>query len=176
MNRFRLDDADAAAAARGEKRGKENPELADALSSLAKLAARASGAKSPDAAKGMEKMLGFFTQQSALAVGQALKDGQLEASFRNQGQPNQKSSYGAEATGHAAFGARPYAQWTGPMRRCADLDVARAMDRLLDGRRPAGRVAELDERMRAVQLGRANKAAVDPRLDNVRCTARCRRR
>lgn len=168
VNRFRLDDADAAAAAKGEKRGKDNPELADALSSLSKLAARASGAKDPDASMAMDKMLGYFTQQSALAVGQALVDGKLEASFRNQDKPNQKSNYGANGTGHAAFGSRPYAQWTGPMRRYADLDVARAMDRLIDGRTPQGRVAELDERMRARQLERANKTNPDPRLDNVR--------
>ena len=168
VNRFRLDDADAAAAARGEKRGKDNPELADALASLTKLAARASGAKDPNASMAMDKMLGYFTQQSALAVGRALTDGKLEASFRNQDKPNQKSSYGAEGTGHAAFGSKPYAQWTGPMRRYADLDVARAMDRLIDGRTPTGRLAELDERMRAIQLERANKTNVDPRLDNVR--------
>lgn len=168
VNRFRLDDADAAAAAKGEKRGKDHPELADALASLSKLAARASGAKDPNASMAMDKMLGFFTQQSALAVGQALTDGKLEASFRNQDKPNQKSSYGAEGTGHAAFGSKPYAQWTGPMRRYADLDVARAMDRLIDGRTPSGRLAELDERLRAVQLERANKTHVDPRLDNVR--------
>lgn len=167
VNRFRLDDADAAAAARGEKRGATNAELKDALASMAKLAARASGAKDPHASMAMDKMLGFFTQQSAIAVGQALKDAGLEASFRNQEKPNQKSSYGAEALGHAAFGSKPYAQWTGPMRRYADLDVHRAMDRLIAGQVPTGRKAELDSRMREVQLGRANKTTPDPRLDVV---------
>ncbi len=168
VNRFRLDDADAAAAARGELRGATNPELKDALATMAQVAAKASGATQPGAAMAMDKMLGFFTQTSTKVVGEALAAAELEASFRNQEKPNAKSTYGSEALGHAAIGAKAYAQWTGPMRRYADLDVHRAMDRLIDGKRPEGRKLALDARMRDVQLDRANKVTVDPRMDFVK--------
>lgn len=168
VNRFRLDDADAAAAAQGEKRGATNPELKDALATMASVAAKASGAGQPGAALAMDKMLGFFTQTSTKIVGEALAAAELEASFRNQEKPNARSSYGSEALGHAAIGAKAYAQWTGPMRRYADLDVHRAMDRLIDGKKPEGRKLELDARMRDVQLDRANKVVTDPRMDFVK--------
>lgn len=168
INTARLDDADAAAAMKGEGRGKADPQLQDALSSMAQLAAKASGNGQPGATLAMDKMLGFFTQLSAKVVGEALSDGKLEASYRNQEKANQKSSYGSEALGHAAVGAKAYATWTGPMRRYADLDVHRAMDRLIDQREPTGRLFELDSRMRDVQLERANKTKPDERLDMVK--------
>jgi exoribonuclease R len=168
VNRFRLDDTDAAAAAKGEKRGATNPELKDALATMASVAAKANGATDPNASMAMDKMLGFFTQTSTKLVGEALANAELEASFRNQAQPNTKSSYGSEALGHAAIGARAYAQWTGPMRRYADLDVHRAMDRLIDGKKPEGRKMAIDARMRDVQLDRANKVVTDPRMDFVK--------
>ncbi len=166
VNAHRLDDADAAKASKGEGRGAD-PALQDALSSMAQLAAKASGNAQPGAALAMDKMLGFYTQRSAKVVGDALTGGSLEASFRNQAQANQKSTYGAQAQGHAAIGAKAYATWTGPMRRYADLDVHRALDRLIDGKQPSGRLAELDGRMRQAQLDRANKVKVDERLDMV---------
>ncbi|MBS1153005.1 MAG: rnr [Myxococcaceae bacterium] len=168
VNRFRLDDTDAAAAAKGEKRGATNPELKDALATMARVAAKASGATDPNATMAMDKMLGFFTQTSTKLVGEALANAELEASFRNQAVPNTRSSYGSEALGHAAIGAKAYAQWTGPMRRYADLDVHRAMDRLIDGKKPQGRKLELDARMRDLQLDRANKVTADPRMDFVK--------
>lgn len=166
-NEARLDDADAARAARGEGRGAGNPALAGALSSMAQLAAKANGNQAPGAAMAMDKMLGFYTQLSAKVVGDALTGGGLEASFRNQAKANEKSTYGAQAQGHAAIGASAYATWTGPMRRYADLDVHRALDRLIDGKQPTGRLAELDGRMREKQLDRANKVTKDERLDLV---------
>jgi hypothetical protein len=166
VNEHRLDDADAARAMKGEGRGAD-PALRDALSSMAQLAAKASGATQPGATMAMDKMLGFYTQLSARVVGDALTNGNLEASFRNQEKANQKSSYGAQALGHAAIGAKAYATWTGPMRRYADLDVHRALDRLIDGKTPSGRVADIDGRMRQAQLDRANKVKVDERLDVV---------
>ncbi len=165
VNTARLDEADANAAARGEGRGATNPALADALSSLSSLAAKASGATDPNATAGIEKMLGFFTVESAKAVGDALQTAGLQASFRNQTEANARSTYGAEAEGHASVGAKAYATWTGPMRRYADLDVHRAMDRLIDGRTPQGRVATLDTQLRAKQLDRANEVTIDRRMD-----------
>jgi exoribonuclease R len=165
VNRFRLDSADAATAATGAQRGATNPELQDALSTMASLAAKASGATDQNASMSMEKMLGYFTQTSSKLVGEALANADLEASFRNQEAPNTRSSYGSEALGHASIGAQAYAQWTGPMRRYADLDVHRAMDRLIDDRKPSGRAFELDSRLRDAQLDRANKVVSDPQMD-----------
>lgn len=167
VNTARLDDADASAAMRGEGRGSD-PALKDALLSMSQLAAKASGNAQPGATMAVDKMLGFYTQLTAKVVGDALSGGHLEASFRNQASANQKSSYGSEAMGHAAIGARAYATWTGPMRRYADLDVHRALDRLIDQKQPTGRLFELDSRMRDVQLERANKTKPDPRLDMVK--------
>ena len=66
---------------------------------------------------------------------------------------------------HATIGAKAYAQWTGPMRRHADLDVHRALDRLVDGRVPAGRTQQIDHEPRQTQLERANQQALNPRMD-----------
>ncbi len=167
VNTARLDDGDAAKAARGEGRGAGNPQLADALKSMSMLAAKANGAKDPNAAMAMDKMLGFFTTTSTKAVGDALAAAGLEASYRNKPVANAKSSYGSEAEGHASIGAKAYAQWTGPMRRYADLDTHRAMDRLIDGQKPDGRKQDIDSRMRDRQLDRNNKVTKDERLDYV---------
>lgn len=162
VNRHRLDEGDAAQAAKGEGRGAQSPELKDALASMATLAAKAQG---KDGALAMDKMLGFFTTQSTKLVGQALSNAGYETSFRNQPQANGKSSYGAEATGHASIGAKAYATWTGPMRRYADLDVHRSLDRLIDGRTLSERGQGIDSRMRAVELDRQNKVTQDSRMD-----------
>jgi len=166
-NQFRLDDGDAAKAAQGQGRGASSPELADALESMSELAAKASGNSQPGATMAMDKMLGFYTQLSAKVVGDALSGAGLEASYRNQAQPNQKSSYGSEAEGHASVGAKAYATWTGPMRRYADLDVSRSIDRLIDGKKPDGRKAVIDAHMRDIELDRENKVTKDARLDIV---------
>jgi exoribonuclease R len=50
------------------------------------------------------------------------------------------------------------------MRRYADIDVQRAMTRVIDGRPLDGRKAQIDQAMRELQHQRANRVLTDPRL------------
>lgn len=162
-NQFRLDGEDAALARDGKGRGEGHPELVEALNELCKLGAALRGAGENDALS-IKEMLAELTEKSAELVGQDLADQGIETFFRNQTKQNEPSTYGPEAKGHASLGARAYARWTAPMRRYADLDVQRAMDRLILGRSLEGRKEKLDRVGREAQLDRANGKGVDARL------------
>lgn len=162
VSNVHLSDEDAAEAREGRGRGAKSPELAQALKALTELGAKLGGGKGSGAIS-IEKMTPLFTTAAATEVGKALKAAGLETSYRNQEQ-GKKSLYDEVPLGHAGIGAEAYATFTGPMRRYADLDVQRAIDRLLDGRKPEGRVKEIDHRMRDVQLDRLNGVTRDPKL------------
>lgn len=166
INRHRLDAHEATEAAAGRGRATTAPEFGLALSAMRCIAGQASGASDPNAFK-MTRALEYFSRQANLAVGRMLEEAGIETSYRNQPEPNTAATYDAEPRGHVSFEANAYTTWTGPMRRYADIDVQRAMDRLLDNRRPTGRTAELDTAMRSTQLERANGRTTDARLDIV---------
>jgi exoribonuclease R len=106
----------------------------------------------------VKRMLETFITQSCKALGHELAEAGISTSYRNQVEKNTKSTYDAEPLGHVSVGAEAYVQWTSPIRRYADLDVHRAMGRLIDGKGPReGRVRQLDQQMRNTQLERANK-------------------
>lgn len=153
---------DASLAKDGGGRAEKNPALGKALSALCSLGGAVSGSPGSDISMG--KLTSLFTTLAATELGKKLKEAGLEASFRNQSEQNAKSTYGAVPTGHAAVGSEAYATFTGPMRRYADLDVQRAMDRLIDGDWDSPRKADIDSRMRQVQLKRLNHETSDERL------------
>ncbi|MBL8951180.1 MAG: RNB domain-containing ribonuclease [Myxococcaceae bacterium] len=156
-----LSAGDAAEAREGRGRGATDPALAQALTALGALGARIQGSAS--GAVSIEKLTPLFTTTAATELGKALKAAGLETSYRNQ-EPGKKSLYDEKPIGHVSIGAEAYATFTGPMRRYADLDVQRAIDRLLKGARPTGKLYEIDHRMREVQHERMNGVVRDPRL------------
>lgn len=156
VNQHRISEKTAALARNGGGRGAQYPELADALRAMSEIASKNMGASSNHQNLGMGKMLTHLTVMSAKEVAKTLKDAGLEASFRNQPATKEKFSYGATPQGHASLDTEAYATWTGPMRRYADLDVQRSIDRFLKKQKPSGRKQALDSKLRKAQLRRLN--------------------
>lgn len=157
VNNHRLDAGDAQLCLDGTK-GK--PDLQDALKTMVLLSAHHAGG--PEGQRhSLKRMMEYFTILSANLVARDLAAAGIATSFRNQTQRNAKSSYGPQALGHISMGLDAYVQWTAPIRRYADIDVHRAIERLIDGQRLTGRKAEIDERLRAGQHART-AAGGDP--------------
>ncbi|MBK7862915.1 MAG: RNB domain-containing ribonuclease [Archangiaceae bacterium] len=159
---------DGAKALQGKGRLGGNKPLAETLAALTALGARVNGGTAKGGSISVDKLTPVFTQLAAIEVGRALRDVGLEASFRNQEERNAKSTYGATPKGHAGIGTDAYATFTGPMRRYSDLDVQRSIDRMLAGKKPAGRLLTLDHQLRELQLGRENHLFIPERLQNTR--------
>lgn len=157
-----ISSADAAEAMAGRGRAETNPELGKALNAMTTLATLVNGGTTGQMQ--VDKMAALFTTTAAGEVGKALKEAGLEASYRNQAQANTKSIYDEVPVGHAGLKMEAYATFTGPMRRYADIDVQRAIDRMLDGKKPDGRLQQLDHDMRDIELERMNGLVRDPRL------------
>src|SRR5690606_25814275 len=131
------------------------PELAKALQEINKLAASLNG--NPGSTLSMADMIETFNRVSAGTLAQDLASAKLSASFRNQEKANEGAQYGVEPKGHVGIGVKAYMQWTSPIRRYTDLDVHRALDRLIDEKQPNGRLKVLDVQLREFQHERANR-------------------
>ncbi len=177
VNRFQLTTEGANEALAGRGRGARHPELAQALNSLSSLSgASMAGGQANAGATGLSKMWSYFTERSARLVADAISAAGLETSFRNQPNKNSKSSYGHHAQGHASIGAAAYSTWTAGMRRYADVEVQRAMDRVIGSRSPEAPKALRERAMRDIQHGRANGNARANRRDGVRAFINVTRR
>ena len=152
INRHRLDSKDAARARDTAPTSEDGRAVQEALQAFS-LAAGGKEGELPN----IEKMLERLVRRSCLFVADALKNAGLEASYRNQESQHSPAHYDAQPTGHAGIGAEAYVQWTSPIRRYADLDTHRALDRLLDGKKPRGKIAEIAHRNRESQHERDNK-------------------
>lgn len=161
VNQHRLDEPTATSARKGEGRGRAHPELSHALGRINDLIASNSGRSGTLEFK---KLLNLVTTMASTELAQALKKAKLEASFRTQAQANQSSRYEPSPGLHASIGVDAYSTFTGPMRRFADLDVQRAMNRLIEQSPPIGRKQEIDTRMRSLQLDRTNQVKKRPEV------------
>lgn len=153
INQHRLNAADAEEA----KRDASRPKLKAALIELTRLAAKLEGNAESVSVK---TMLERFHKLARGILAKELAENGYETSYRNQPDANSKATYGPRPLGHKAVGGAPHIQLSA-IRRYADLDVHRALDRLMDGRMPVGRVKVLDHRLRMAQLERDNQP---PRL------------
>ncbi len=128
-----------------------DPELTAGLKAIIALA----GPTRKGAARSPKVIVAEMTQLASIEVAKALSSAGLETSYRNQGL-KKKLTLGAIPEGHAGIGAAAYVRWSAPMRSYSDLDVQRAMDRLIANRAPEGRMLELDHKMRETFHDRAN--------------------
>lgn len=177
VNRFQLTTEGANEALAGKGRGAKHPELAQALNSLSALSGASIASGQANAGPtGLSKMWAYFTQLSAGLVGERISAAKLESSFRNQPNKNSKSNYGHTAKGHASIGAAAYATWTAGMRRYADVEVQRAMDRVIGARTPEAPKALRERAMRDIQHGRANGDTRAARREGIRALINLTRR
>lgn len=169
INRYQLTDETAALARQGQGRGAKSKEITSALTTLTELAGKVSSQGAAGAGPAsLQRTVSLFTERSARLVGEALSKAQLESSFRNQASKNTKSVYDHEARGHASLNAPAYTTWTGGMRRYADVEVQRGMERLIAAAKPETAKALRERAMRELQHGRANGDVYATRRDGVR--------
>jgi exoribonuclease R len=169
VNRYQLTNETAAEALQGSGRGAKSPEVTRALKALTLLAGKANAQGATNARPAsLQTMVSFFTERSARLVGEALSKAQLESSFRNQLSKDAKSVYENVSKGHASLQAPAYTTWTGGMRRYADIEVQRGMERLITAQKPATPKALRERAMRDLQHGRANGDGQADRRDGVR--------
>lgn len=152
-NRHRLDATDAELARRGQ--GNVPPELTQALRALTDIATALSGKTHAAGEPSVKKVLELLNGKAYAIAAEALDNAGLETSYRNQAREHERVRYGPRAAGHATTGVAAKVGLSG-LRHYACLDAHRALDRLIDGRMPTGRLLEIDRRMRELQHGRLN--------------------